>query len=103
MKIRFLTTFKPQGNAPDIPTYESGKSYDFSGPVNEGYARKYISRGLAEAVEQRVAPTAPMPIARLPAPEPESAHVLEPAKRDPLDHDGGGRKGGFARGGVRKS
>jgi hypothetical protein len=48
MKIKFLTGFRPAGQSDAIPTYEAGKEYDFRGPVAEGYARKYIGRGLAE-------------------------------------------------------
>lgn len=51
MKIRFLKDFRPQGQATTIPSYAAGSVYGFDGPVAEGYARKYIGRGLAVEVD----------------------------------------------------
>lgn len=46
MKIKMLET--PKGRA----EYEKGQTYDFNGPVEEGYARKFIARGWAEPVDK---------------------------------------------------
>jgi hypothetical protein len=75
MKIKFLTGFKPKGDAESIPSYEAGKTYDFSGFVGQGYARKYIERGLAvEVVAEAPKVKEPEPVKEpAPAPEPKVA------------------------------
>lgn len=50
MKVIFLADHRPAGQAENRPSYKKGETYDFEGSVAEGYARKYISRGLAEEV-----------------------------------------------------
>lgn len=75
MRITFLQTFRPKGQADDIPTYVAGETYAFDGPVAEGYAQKYLDRGLAEVAKPKA--KAPEPVA--PEPEPEIA----PAADDP--------------------
>jgi hypothetical protein len=44
MKLRFVQ------KAPGRHEYQVGKIYDFNGPVEEGYAAKYIDRGWAVEV-----------------------------------------------------
>lgn len=46
MKIKFLIS--PKGR----PEYKKGESYDFNGPIEEGYARKFIDKGWAEPVDK---------------------------------------------------
>jgi hypothetical protein len=83
MKIKFLTGFKPKGDAESIPSYEAGKTYDFSGFVGQGYARKYIERGLAVEVVAE-APKAKEPeLVKEPAPAPQpqaTPPVAKPAQ-----------------------
>lgn len=50
MKLKFDRGYTPPGDARDRPTYEAGKTYDFSGAVALTYAKKYIERGLAHEV-----------------------------------------------------
>lgn len=49
MKIKFIEQhiIRGQTRAEDV-VYEKGRVFDFKGKVEEGYARKYIDRGLAE-------------------------------------------------------
>jgi ribosomal protein L9 len=46
MKIKFVEA--PIGR----PEYKKGDVVDFTGPVAEGYARKYIARGWAEPADK---------------------------------------------------
>lgn len=47
MKIRFVKT--PEGGRK--ADFKVGDELDLVGPINEGYARKYIDRGWAEEVK----------------------------------------------------
>lgn len=52
MRLKFLTA------APGRD-FKPGETRDFNGPVEEGYARKYIDRGWAEEV---IPPPPPAPV-----------------------------------------
>lgn len=52
MKIRFTQNFRPKGDSPDIPSYKKGEEHTFAGVTEEGYARKYVARGLAVEVTE---------------------------------------------------
>lgn len=45
MKIKMIET--PKGR----PEYKAGETYEFNGPLEEGYARKFVARGWAEPVD----------------------------------------------------
>jgi ribosomal protein L9 len=45
MKIKFVKT------APGRPEYSLGETYEFTGPLEESYARKYMDRGWAVAAD----------------------------------------------------
>lgn len=84
MRITFLQTFRPKGQADDIPTYVAGETYAFDGPVAEGYAQKYLDRGLAEVAKPKARPVEPEPQPVEPDPvevEPEPEPKPEPAPR----------------------
>ncbi|MEP9389648.1 hypothetical protein [Mesorhizobium sp. KR9-304] len=85
MKIKFLTGFKPKGDAENIPSYEAGEVYDFSGPVAEGYARKYIGRGLAEEAK-------PAPKPAVVEAQPVEEKVNPPVAAKPFAFRGNKRK-----------
>lgn len=46
MKVRMLET--PKGRL----QYLKGETYEFNGPIEEGYARKFIARGWAEPADK---------------------------------------------------
>jgi hypothetical protein len=46
MKVKMLVT--PKGR----PEYEKGQTYEFNGPVEETYGRKFIAEGWAEPVDK---------------------------------------------------
>lgn len=48
MKIKFIA--RPLGR----PEYKIGDEIEFNGPIDEGYARKYIARGWAEDISPKV-------------------------------------------------
>lgn len=50
IKIKFDTDHRVKQGDGNGTRYEAGKTYSFSGQVNETYARKYISRGYAHEV-----------------------------------------------------
>jgi hypothetical protein len=85
MKIKFVKTFRPAGQAKDIPTYTAGETYT----IADDYARKYIKRELAiEAKDE------PKPVLSVPNPV-AAVDVVEPPP--PADPRGVTRHGGFRR------
>lgn len=58
MKIRFVKDWIVRQGDGQGPHYRAGDVQEFAGPVAETYARKYVSRGLAVAVED--APPSPL-------------------------------------------
>lgn len=86
MKITFKVDHTPKGQAPDRPSYKAGTTYDFSGPVGESYARKYLAHGLADpAAVAEIAP-APQDESREPSVAPSrSAPAAKPADESPTE------------------
>lgn len=55
MRIKFDTDHKVKQADGNGPNYVAGKTYEFSGPVSETYARKYIARGYAHEIGESTA------------------------------------------------
>lgn len=47
MRIKFLKNYGIKEGQGAGPHYAADKEYEFKGPVEEGYARAYIERGIA--------------------------------------------------------
>ena len=58
MKIKFVKTFRPAGQAKDIPTYTAGETYT----IADDYARKYIKREFAVEAKDEVKAVEPVAV-----------------------------------------
>ncbi len=62
MKIKFVKGHVVKGDANGRPVYKEGDVVEFVGFVPEGYARKYIDKGLAVEYVAPVAKSVPPPV-----------------------------------------
>jgi hypothetical protein len=58
MKIKFVKTFRPAGQAKNIPTYQADETYT----IADDYARKYIKRELAIEAKDEPKAEPPKPV-----------------------------------------